>query len=296
MTAGGERRARGPAVVAVSGPSGVGKTRLLARLIPALSRRGVACAVVKHTRHPHPFDRPGKDTDVFRRAGAVAAAISGPEEMAWFGPAAGGLDALVALMPRVPLVLAEGFRDADVARVEVHRRRVSPEFLCAGDPRVFAVVTDERPPRALPAFEADDVTSLAELLCDRFGLAGTRRARARLRQRPGVRRVPPESGRTIVPRERGRMAKKKTSRKGGSRGRRSGARSSGRSGSAGGKATLRSRGPEFYSEIGRKGGKRSAASRRRSGSPASGGGRAKTSARGGKKSSGSSRRGSRASR
>ena len=60
------------------GPSGVGKTRLLVRLIPALARRRVRVAVLKHTRHAHPFDRPGKDTEVLRRAGAVAAAIEGP--------------------------------------------------------------------------------------------------------------------------------------------------------------------------------------------------------------------------
>ncbi|HET8542337.1 MAG TPA: molybdopterin-guanine dinucleotide biosynthesis protein B [Anaeromyxobacter sp.] len=260
------RRARRPRVVAVSGRSGAGKTRLLARLIPALARRGVACAVVKHTRHPHAFDRPGKDTDVLRRAGAVAAAIAGPAGLAWFGPAPAGRDglaALVALMPPVSLVLAEGFRDAPVARIEVHRRRISREFLCADDPRVFAVVTDEPPPRELPAFGADDVEGLADLVCARLSLGRTPGRRGRLRPRPRVLTLPRESGRTVAPRERGRMAKT-TSRKGGSRrGRRSGTR---RSGSAGGRATLRSRGPEFYAEIGRKGGKRSAAARRGSAS------------------------------
>jgi molybdopterin-guanine dinucleotide biosynthesis protein B len=287
-------------VIAVSGPSGAGKTRLLARLIPALARRGVACAVVKHTRHPHPFDRRGKDTEVLRRAGAIATAIEGPSGMAWFGPPAGGLEALVARMPAVPLVLAEGFRDAPVPRIEVHRRTVSREFLCARDPRVLAVVTDEPPPREVRAFAPDDVELLAELLCARFGLGAngpperergrTPRGWARLRQRPRVSRVPPESGRAVAARERGRMAKK-MSRKGGSRrGRRSGTK---RSGSAGGRATLRARGPEFYSEIGRKGGKRSAASRRRRAGRTTGG-RSKTSGRGGRR-SGSSRR-SRSSR
>jgi molybdopterin-guanine dinucleotide biosynthesis protein B len=184
---------------------------------------------------------------------------------------------LVAGMPPVALVLAEGFRDAPVDRIEVHRRSVAREFLCARDPRVFAIVTDEPPPRAIPAFAADEVEPLADLLCARLGLRGTPRGRARLRLRPAVSSVSRESGRTVVPRERGRMAKT-TSRKGGSRGRRSGA---GRRGSAGGKATLRSRGPEFYSEIGRKGGKRSAAARRK-------GGRSSSSRRG--KSASSSRR------
>lgn len=249
-----------PPIVAVSGRSGSGKTRLLARLLPALARRGVSCAVVKHTRHPHAFDRPGKDTDVLRRAGAVAAAIAGPERMAWFGPAPRGLRALAALMPPVDLVLAEGFRGEPVPRIEVHRRAVSRAFLCARDPRVFAIVTDEPPPRRVPAFGADDVEALADHLCAWLARArGPARARARLRPPRAVSSVPP--GRTLAPRERGRMPKR-TGRKTATRtapSRRGGRR---RSGSAGGKATLRSRGLEFYSEIGRKGGKRSGAARR----------------------------------
>jgi molybdopterin-guanine dinucleotide biosynthesis protein B len=173
-------------VVAVSGRSGAGKTRLLGRLIPALARRGVSCAVVKHTRHPHAFDRPGKDTDVLRRAGAIAAAITGPREMAWFGPAVRGLDSLAAAMPRVGVILAEGFRDAPVPRIEVHRRAVWSPFLCARDPRVFAVVTDEPPPRTIPAFGPDDVEPLAELLCAKLGLGRAPRGGARLRPRPPV--------------------------------------------------------------------------------------------------------------
>jgi molybdopterin-guanine dinucleotide biosynthesis protein B len=246
---------RPPPILAFSGPSGSGKTRLLKRLIPALARRGVRVAVVKHTRHDHPFDRPGKDTDVLRRAGAIAAAIEGPSGMAWFGPPTGGLRALARTLPEVDLVLAEGFRSEPVPRVEVHRRAISREFLCARDRRVLAIVTDEAPPRALPAFGADDVEPLASLLCTRLGLDGGPRRRRRLRVRPGVSTLRADPGeRTVALGRLDRMARK-TSRKSG-RARR-GASRGGRSaaGRKGGNATLRNRGPEFYSEIGRKGGR-----------------------------------------
>jgi molybdopterin-guanine dinucleotide biosynthesis protein B len=166
-------------VLAFSGPSGAGKTRLLARLIPALARRGVRVAAVKHTGHPHPLDRPGKDTDVLRRAGAVAAAIEGPEGMALFGPPAGGLRALVRMLPAADLVVAEGWRREPVPRVEVHRRRVSRDFLCARDRRVVAVVTDEPAPRALPSFGPDDVEALAAWVCGWAGLRSRPRRVAR---------------------------------------------------------------------------------------------------------------------
>lgn len=259
-----------PPILAVSGASGAGKTRLLARLIPALARRGVTVAVLKHTRHPHPFDVRGKDTDVLRRAGAIAAAIEGPAGMAYFGPPAGGLAALVRRLPPVDLVLAEGFRDAPVPRVEVHRRRVSREFLCASDRRVFAVVTDRPPPRPIRVFAPGDVERLADAVCDRFGLGRERRSRPRLRAPPVVSSVRAnESERTALGRTN-RMAKKttgKTRSRGGARGSGGGRSAAGRKG---GNATLRARGPEFYAEIGRKGGKRrakAAARAKRSASP-----------------------------
>jgi molybdopterin-guanine dinucleotide biosynthesis adapter protein len=287
-----------PPIVAVSGPSGSGKTRLLARLIPALAARGVSVAVLKHTGHVHAFDVPGKDTDVLRRAGAVAAVIQGPAGMAYFGPPRGGARALAKLLPRVDLVLAEGWKREPLPRVEVHRRSVSREFLCAADRRVFAVVTDEPPPRPVPVFDADAEGPLADLICARFGISSPRPGKARLRGRPDVRSVRADgSERTEALGRADDMAAKTTKRSSGKRG---GARGGRRSGSApsrsrtsarsrtgsrsgassrsaagrkGGSATLRARGPEFYSEIGRKGGRSRAkrAARARSGGGSTGG-------------------------
>ena len=294
-------RTRRPPVVAVSGPSGSGKTHLLVRLIPALARRGVRVAVLKHTRHAHPFDGPGKDTEVVRRAGAVAAAIEGPAGMAYFGPPAGGIRALARVLPPVELVLAEGFRDEPVPRVEIHRRSVAREFLCARDRRVFAIVTDEPPPRPIQAFTSRDVAALAALLCDRFGVGVPSRRKGRLRVRPGVSTLrADQSERTVALGRSDRMAKM-TSRKSGARSSsRRASRSGGRSaaGRKGGNATLRNRGPEFYSEIGRKGGRsRSrAGARAKSASPSRGGARrAGSSSRAGARSGGSRRRTSRPS-
>jgi molybdopterin-guanine dinucleotide biosynthesis protein B len=258
------------------------------RLVGELVRRGVRVGVLKHTGHDHPFDRPGKDTDVLRRAGAVAAAIEGPRGMAYFGPPAGGARALARMLPPVDLVLAEGWKRDPLPRIEVHRRRVAAEFLCARDRRVFAVVTDEQPPRAVRTFGADDVVALAELLCARFGIASPSKGPARLRGRPRVSTLRAEgSERTIALGRREHMAKT-TNRRAGTRGTRGTGRrktaSRGAAGKKGGMATLRSRGPAFYSEIGKKGGRSRAKSRRASSSRTgarAGGRRASTGRRAG---------------
>jgi molybdopterin-guanine dinucleotide biosynthesis protein B len=155
--------------VAVSGPSGSGKTRLLRRLLPLLAARGLRVGIIKHTGHAHPLDQRGKDTEVLRRAGAVACAIQGPDAMALFGPPLAGARALAALLPPCDLVLAEGWRSEPLPRLEVHRRAVSRDFLCATDRRVFALVGDGPPPRPLPRFDADDLEGIADLLVRRFG-------------------------------------------------------------------------------------------------------------------------------
>jgi len=166
--------ARRPPVLAFSGPSGSGKTRLLARLLPALRARGLEVCALKHTGLRHRLDARGKDSDRLRRAGALAVAIEGPAGMALYAPPTGSARALARLLPPCDLVVAEGFRSAALPRIEVHRRRISSDFLCAGDRRVLAVVTDEPPPRRLPAFGPGEVEAIAD-----FVAAFARRSRRR---------------------------------------------------------------------------------------------------------------------
>ncbi len=165
-------------LLAVAGPSGVGKTRLLSRLIPALARRGLRCAVIKHSHHDT-FDRPGADSQRMQQAGAEAIGVLGPTRMALFLPALSSPRALARLFPDVDLILCEGFKSSALPKVEVHRQSVSARFLCARDRRVFAVVTDVEPPRALPRFGAEEVEALADLLA----LRARRRPRPRKKRR-----------------------------------------------------------------------------------------------------------------
>jgi len=105
-----------PIVVRVSGPrSNVGKTTLIERLIPAIADRGLRVGTIKHTHHGFELDRPGKDSDRHRVAGAVATVLVGPSSTATLlhdHPRI-DLDAAVAqISDHADVVLAEGFRSA----------------------------------------------------------------------------------------------------------------------------------------------------------------------------------------
>jgi molybdopterin-guanine dinucleotide biosynthesis protein B len=263
-----------PPVLVFSGASGSGKTTLLVKLIPALRARGLTVAALKHSGHRHAFDRPGKDSARLRAAGAVAVALAGPAEVAYFGPPVAGLAALAALLPPCDLVLAEGFKGERAPRVEVHREVIDRAFLCARDRSVVAVVSDAAPPRGLPWFTAGDVEGVADFVA--AFAAGRRPPPPPLaRSTDGDHRSPEVE---VHPRENG-MAKSTTRKSGGSRGRKTAAgktRGAAKRGAASkrgaakggtakrastrGRRTVRS--AEFFSRIGKKGGKASASSRR----------------------------------
>ncbi len=164
-------------ILAFSGPSGSGKTTLLVKLLPALVARGLTVAALKSSGHSHPFDRPRKDSARLKGSGAVAVALQGPAEVAYFGPPVKGIRALARLLPAVDLVLAEGFKHDRVPRVEVHRTEINRRFLCERDTRVIAVVSDVEPPLHLPWFTAGEVDALADFVV-RFALSGRRRGAA----------------------------------------------------------------------------------------------------------------------
>jgi molybdopterin-guanine dinucleotide biosynthesis protein MobB len=163
-------------IVAFVGPSGVGKTRLLVKLVRALSRRGLKVGAIKHSHHEG-FDKPGSDSSKLRRAGALGVALMGRSELAWFGSPPDDPRALAPLFGGADVVLCEGFKGSDLPRVEVHRRSVRRAFLADSDSGILAVVSDDAPRRELPRFRPDQVQALADWLCERWKLrsAGVRR-------------------------------------------------------------------------------------------------------------------------
>lgn len=175
-----ERDRRGPEVIGVVGRSGVGKTSLLERLIPALERRGLAVGAAKHASHGFLADRPGKDSHRLYESGARAVALLSQEQSATFvrleNPPAIAT-ALAALPADLDLVLAEGFSWEPIPRVVVTGpgREPREEELTGGE--VIAVVTVAGDPAGPPRFDPAELEGVLQRLLARLPSQRPRPAR-----------------------------------------------------------------------------------------------------------------------
>lgn len=153
-------------------PSGTGKTTLLKQLIPLLRHQGVRVGLVKHTHHHFDLDTPGKDSYELRKAGAAQVLLASPQRWALIMERESLLDPpLLQVLERLDmnildLVLAEGFKQAAIPKIELFRATLNRPPQYPNDPRVIAVATDgELPvPSTLPRFDLNDPQTLAHFV------------------------------------------------------------------------------------------------------------------------------------
>lgn len=156
-------------IFGIAGYSGGGKTTLMVRLLPELTRRGLAVSTMKHAHHGFDVDQPGKDSYEHRRAGATEVMVSSANRWALMHEHRGfrepGPDELVAHMTPVDLLLIEGFKRESHDKLEVHRRENGKPLLAPDDPRIVAVASDAViDGLAVPLLDLDDVAAIADFI------------------------------------------------------------------------------------------------------------------------------------
>ena len=153
-------------VVSIVGHSGSGKTTLLEKLIRELKQRGYRLAAIKHHHHRDlQFDRPGTDSWRFAQAGADQVVVAGPDRVIYVRTSEeeATLEQVIAVIRDVDLILIEGFKQADVPKIEVSRGQPESELISPPG-NLVAIVADRRFDANTPQFDLDDVAGLADFI------------------------------------------------------------------------------------------------------------------------------------
>ena len=133
-------------VFGIVGWKNSGKTTLVERLVTELTGRGITVSTVKHAHHRVDVDQEGTDSWRHRAAGAREVMLASGRRWALMHELREepepSLEALLAQMTPVDLVLVEGFKRGGHDKVEVHRAESGGALLAHEDTTVRAVATD----------------------------------------------------------------------------------------------------------------------------------------------------------
>lgn len=151
-------------VFGIIGWKNTGKTTLTERLVRHLTEDGLTVSTIKHTHHGVDLDTPGTDSHRHRVAGASEVLLAAGSRWALMHESAvePPLDALLARLAPVDLILVEGFKEADHPRLEVYRSGTAQPPIRSTDPTIVAMASDcALPEFECPCFDLDAIDEIA---------------------------------------------------------------------------------------------------------------------------------------
>ncbi|MBF8436415.1 molybdopterin-guanine dinucleotide biosynthesis protein B [Halanaerobiaceae bacterium Z-7014] len=159
-------------IISIVGKSDSGKTNFLEVIIPKLKEKGLRVGTIKHDVHGFDIDKPGKDTWRHKQAGADLVLISSPYKISLIKDVDkdSELDELrEKYIDDVDLILTEGYKSGDKAKIEIFRPAKHGEKLC--DPKVDDILTtviNEEKDDSEEYFSESEVERVAEVIIDYY--------------------------------------------------------------------------------------------------------------------------------
>ena len=148
------------------GRSNSGKTTVIERLIPELTRVGYRIATVKHAGHGFELDTEGKDSWRHKQAGASAVVVLSKGSMAMFADVPEEIKVEEIrdrfLDSQIDLIIAEGWKSEDYPKIAVVREHLGE--VTVSTEGLLAIVSMKPIQSSVPCFDRDDIQNLAELI------------------------------------------------------------------------------------------------------------------------------------
>jgi len=163
-------------VFGVTGWKNSGKTTLMERLVTEICRRGLTVSTIKHAHHNVDVDQPGKDSHRHRQAGANEVILASANRWALMHELRGAseppLEALLAHLAPVDLVLIEGYKRESHAKIEAALTAGTRPLLALEDPHIAGVAAGyEIGPLDVPVLDINDISAVADFVLGKTGLA-----------------------------------------------------------------------------------------------------------------------------
>jgi len=158
-------------IISIVGKSDSGKTTLIEKLIPELTRRGYRVATVKHDVHGFEVDREGKDSWRHKQAGAHTVIISSPKKIALIRDVE--KDSTLNEIRRrwvqdMDLLISEGYKKDVQPKIEVFRKEKHKKLLCTKKDNLVAIVSNRKFNVGVPCFGLDDMRGLSNFIEKEF--------------------------------------------------------------------------------------------------------------------------------
>lgn len=158
-----------PVFSIVSSKSNAGKTTALCHIIKELKTRGYRVGTIKHDVHDFDIDHPGKDTWMHAKAGADVVAISSSKKMAIIEQVEReyNLDEVISKIKNVDIIITEGYKAENKAKIEVLRKDVSSNLFSKVE-ELFAIITDTPIDIKVAQFNFSEIQNLVDLIEVKF--------------------------------------------------------------------------------------------------------------------------------
>lgn len=161
-------------VYGIVGWKNAGKTGLMERLVTEITGRGFSVSTVKHAHHTFDVDHVGKDSYRHRVAGATEVLLSSRNRVALMHELRDAdeptLEALLARLSPVDLILIEGYKRDAHPKVEAHRAETGNSLIAPDDQTIRAVASDVPLDLDRPVFDLNDTVAVADFILAEVGL------------------------------------------------------------------------------------------------------------------------------